>query len=197
VVVGRYNASKRLEIKLYKCKSSDILEKESALLPCKERYMWEVFWLYWWLAGAGILLFVWPVLVVGHLAMIVIDHRRYRDWRSTGLAILWPFLCVPMVGVLQGNLSPPLFGIPIALLFVLVWMRDKNLFIVGVASYYCLSALVVLFAVIGKTETNWLFVVFWPLSLVSLILWRRERVSAIRRVAQAKGSPTCEHSEVR
>jgi membrane protein implicated in regulation of membrane protease activity len=100
-----------------------------------------------------------------------------------------------MVGVLQGNLAPPLFGVPIAVLFVLAWMRSKNLFIVGVASYYCLSTLVVLVAVRGG-EMNWLFLVFWPLSLASLILWRRARVSAIHRVAQAQRSPTSEHRGV-
>ncbi len=152
--------------------------------------MWEVFWRDWWLVGAGILLFLWPVLVVGDLAMIVIDHRRHRDWHSTGLAIVWPFLCVPMVFVLQGNMSPPFFGIPIAALFLFVWMRSKNLFVLGVASYYCLSALVVLFAVSSDSEMHWLYLWFWPLSLVSLILWRRAKVSAFHGVAQAQRSPT-------
>lgn len=141
--------------------------------------MWESFWTLWWIAGAGVLLFVWPVLVVGHLAMIVIDHRRHRSWRTTALAITWPFLCVAMIGALQGNRSPPLFGVPLLLLFSLVWMRTKSLFTLGVLAYYGLSAFVLANVGLRGGEIHWWFLVFWPVSFAFLLFWRTARMPAL------------------
>jgi hypothetical protein len=141
--------------------------------------MWEKVGILWWFAGASILTFVGPMFYVGHLFMIVIDHRRHWNWHSTVLAIIWPILCVAMVGVLQTNMSPPLFGIPILFLFSMAWIRNKWLFTSGVASYYCLSTLVLISAVISRTEIHWWFLVFWPISFVVLILWRKARIAAL------------------
>lgn len=148
--------------------------------------MWERLWTLWWIAGAGVLLFAWPVLVVGYLAMTVIDHRRHRSWRTTGLAITWPFLCVAMVGVLQGNMSPPLFGVPVLLLFSLAWMKTKGLFTVGVLAYYGLSAVVLATVGLRGGEIHWWFFVFWPVSFAFLIFWRTARMSALARLTVAK-----------
>jgi hypothetical protein len=146
----------------------------------------EPFWTLWWIAGAGVLLFAWPILVVGHLAMTIIDHRRHRSWGTTALAITWPFLCVAMIGVLQGNRSPPLFGVPLLLLFALVWMKTKGLFIGGVLAYYGLSAVVLGTVGLRGGEIHWWFLVFWPVSLAFLISWRMARMSALSRLTVTK-----------
>ena len=139
--------------------------------------MWELDWTLWRIAGA-VALGAWPAVAVGHIVMTVKDHRLRRDWRMTGLAIAWPVCCVAEVGAVQGNMSPPLFGVPLLLLFLLVWRKPAGLFTAGVVAYYGLSSALVLYFLGGESEYNrWWFLAFWPISLALLILWRRTRMA--------------------
>lgn len=140
--------------------------------------MWEHAWTLWWIAGAAALA-TWPAIAVGHIVMTVKDHRLRRDWRMTGLAIAWPVCCVAMVGALQGNMSPPLFGVPILVLFLLVWRKPTGLFTSGVVAYYGLSALVLAAAGRRSEGIHWWFLAFWPISLALLILWRKTRMAEL------------------
>ena len=98
---------------------------------------------YWWLIGAKVF-FSGPWFPIFQIVMIVRDHRQHRDWRSTILAVVWPLMCVSMIYVLQGSMDPPLFGIPLAILFLTAWWRNMWVFMPGVVLYYATSAVVLI-----------------------------------------------------
>ena len=138
--------------------------------------------MFWWTLGAGVLLFLWPLFLVGHVILTVRDHRRHHDWKVTGLAVAWPILCVAMTGVLGGNMSPPLFGIPLLLVFSMAWMLASRTFAFGVVSFFALSALVVVVSVVGNegpVDVRWGLFLLWPLALAALLYWRAERLAAL------------------
>ena len=133
-------------------------------------------WTLWWLAGAVTIGLALPVAAV----MVAVDHRRHRHWPSTALAALWSVLAASVLGVLQGDMSPPLFGVPLVVLYAAALTQRKVHFAIGVTVSYCLSVLVVIFAVVRQpTRIGWWFVAAWSLSLVLLILWRVRRPSAV------------------
>jgi len=134
--------------------------------------------MFYWLAGAGILLFLWPVFMIGHLTMTILDHRRHHDALATVLAIAWPVLCTGMIGALDGNLSPPLFGVPLLLVLSAAWMKQDRSFTIGVWLFFLLStAIVVSFAVSPpEGDVRWPFLLLWPLALAALLTWRRRRL---------------------
>ena len=91
-----------------------------------------------------------------------------------------------MVGVIQTNMSPPMFGVTILLLLSPAWMRSRGLFTVGVLAYYGLSALVLVAAGLRSVRIHWWFLVFWPVSFAVLIFWRMTSMSAPARLTVAK-----------
>ena len=138
--------------------------------------MLERLWTLWWLAGAMLIGIAVPLAAI----MVFIDHRRHRYWPRTGLAILWCALALGIIGAFQGNLSPPLFGVPLVLLYTLAWSNKKTLFAIGVASAYCLGVLVVIWAARQESlELNWWFLLAWPLSLLVLVFWHARRPSTV------------------
>ena len=98
---------------------------------------------YWWLIGAKVF-FSGPWFAIFQIVMIVRDHRQHRDWRSSLLAVIWPLMCVSMIYVLQGSMDPPLFGIPLAILFLTAWWRNMWVFMPGVVLFYTASAVVLI-----------------------------------------------------
>ena len=137
---------------------------------------------FWWMLGAGVLLFMMPMFAIGHLILTARDHRRHHAWKVTGLALAWPILCVAMIGVLGGNMSPPLFGIPLAIVFTMSWLMPKRHFMFGVGSFFSLCILIVVsFALSdeGKGQVQWGYLLFWPLALAALLTWRIERLAAL------------------
>ena len=137
-----------------------------------------MFWHYWWLIGAGVLI-AGSVIAIFHVVMVVVDHRRHRKWSSTLLAIVWPIISVLMIGVLQGNMDPPLFGIPLFVLFSMAWRKDKRSFWAGLVLFYALCAMVLGVATSNCSQIHWPFLWLWPASAGSLILWRCIRVSVL------------------
>ena len=131
----------------------------------------------WWLIGAGLLL-VSPFFVIGHVVRAVMDHRRHGDGLVTLLAIVWPFTCIAMAGTLAGSLSPPLFGVPIALLLAMAWIEAREAFFLGVAVFYTLCAIVVTASLLSHGSVNPWFLAFWPLSFLILVTWRVRRQAA-------------------
>jgi len=131
----------------------------------------------WWLIGAGLLL-VWPFFLIGHVLRTVTDHRFHRDGVVTLLAIVWPIACVAMAGTLAGSLSPPLFGVPIAMLMAFAWIESRRTFLIAVAAFYGACALIVAVALSRGDALNPWFLAFWPLSLLVLMTWRRRRQAA-------------------
>jgi len=136
-----------------------------------------MFGTYWWLIGATVF-FSGPWFSIFQIVMTVGDHRRHKDWRSTILAIVWPLICMSMIFVLQGHRDPPLFGIPLILLFLLVWWRNMWAFMTGVVLYYILSAAVLVVSVRGGSTVHWPFLMLWPISFGLLFLWRYFRMRA-------------------
>ena len=137
-----------------------------------------MFWQYWWLIGAGIFI-GGAAITIFHLVMIIVDHRRHRKWQSTLLAIAWPIMCIPMIGVLQGNMDPPLFGIPILILFSTVWWKDKRIYFAGLALFYTLCAMVLFVAASNGSRVHWPFLLLWPVSAATIIYWRSKRILAL------------------
>jgi hypothetical protein len=131
----------------------------------------------WWLIGAGLLL-VSPFFLIGHVVRAVMDHRRHRDGLVTLLAIVWPVTCIAMAGTLAGSLSPPLFGVPIALLLAMAWVEAKGAFLFGVIAFYGACAIVVAASLWNDGSVNPWFAAFWPLSFLVLTMWRIRRQSA-------------------
>ena len=136
--------------------------------------MLERLWTLWWLVGAMLIGIAVPLAAM----MVVMDHRRHHYWPRTGLAILWCALALGIIGALQGNLSPPLFGVPLVLLYAFAWTHKKALFAIGVASAYCLGVFVVIWAAgQRRSELNWWFLLAWPVSLLVLVFWHARRPS--------------------
>jgi hypothetical protein len=131
----------------------------------------------WWLIGAGLLV-VWPFFMIGHVVRAVIDHRVHGDRVVTLLAVVWPLACVAMAGTLAGSLSPPLFGVPIAMLLAFAWIETQSTFLLGVAAFYGACAVVVAAALFTGGSVNPWFLAFWPLSLLVLMTWRTRRRAA-------------------
>jgi hypothetical protein len=125
----------------------------------------------WWLAGALLIGLALPLAAI----MLVLDHRRHRHWPSTGLAIVWCLLAVSVVGVSGGNLSPPLFGVPLVLLYAVAWAKKPTLAAIGVTMSYVLALLVLLAVFRGSSEVRWAFVLAWAASAVALAIWRTRR----------------------
>jgi len=145
--------------------------------------MWHKVWMLYWLSEAILIGLALPAAAIG----VTIDHRRHRHWPSTRLAMVWCLLALAIVGTLQGSLSPPLFGLALALLYALAWSRSRLLFTVGVAGYYCLTALVVIVA--ARThpgDVNWWLLLSWPTSFAALIFWRTGRPPV--KAASSRGS---------
>jgi hypothetical protein len=130
-------------------------------------------WMILWLAGAALIGIALPLAAV----MVAIDHRRHRDWLSTCLAATWCVLAAAVVGVQQGNMSPPLFGVPLVLLYAVAWTPRKAVFTFGVAGSYCLSACTLYFATRRPSDLHWGFLLAWLASLVALVAWRARRPS--------------------
>ena len=129
----------------------------------------------WWLVGAMFIGLALPLAAI----MVAIDHRRHRDWPTTGLAVLWCVLALGCVGVVQGNLSPPLFGVPLVLLYTFAWTRSRTVFTLGVLGAYGLSAWIVIHVARQQPgEVQWLFLVAWLASLAALVFWHTRRPSA-------------------
>ncbi|MCC6316537.1 MAG: hypothetical protein IT361_02510 [Gemmatimonadaceae bacterium] len=127
---------------------------------------------FWWLAGAILIGLAVPLAAV----MIVIDHRRHRSWPNTGLAVLWCALTLAIAGIVRGNLSPPLFGVPLVLLLSLGWSRRKSWFVAGVTTGYCLVAAVVIVVAFRRpNDVNGWLLLAAPTSLIALTLWRTRR----------------------
>ena len=142
--------------------------------------------MFWWTIGAGVLLFLFPLFLVGQVILTVRDHRRHHDWKVTGLAVAWPILCISMTAVLGGNMSPPLFGIPLLLVFSMSWMLASRTFAFGVGSFFVLSALVVIASALsddGGGHVRWGYLLLWPLALSALLYWRTERLAALEAAA--------------
>ena len=133
---------------------------------------------YWWLIGAKVF-FSGPWFAIFQIIMIVWDHRQHRDWRSSLLAIIWPLMCVSMIYVLQGSMDPPLFGIPLAILFLTAWWRNMWVFMPGVALYYAASAMVLIVSAKNGSTVHWPFLLLWPLSFALLFMWRYLRMRAL------------------
>jgi len=131
----------------------------------------------WWLIGAGLLL-VWPFFMIGHVVRTVIDHKLHRDRVVTLLGVVWPVSCVAMAGTLAGSLSPPLFGVPIALLLAMSWIEARGPFLFAVAAYYAACTIVVAAALLRGGSVNPWFLAFWPLSFLVLMTWRTRRQAA-------------------
>ena len=129
-------------------------------------------WTLWWLAGAVLIGIAVPLAAI----MVVMDHRRHRYWPRTGLAILWCVLALGIVGASQGNMSPPLFGVPLVLLYTLAWTQKKALFAIGVTSAYCLGVLVVILVARQRpSDVNWWFLLPWLVSLLVVVFWHARR----------------------
>lgn len=127
---------------------------------------------FWWLAGTVLIWIAAPLALI----MIIMDHRRHRHWPSTGLAMVWCVLALAFVGAVAGTLSPPLFGVPLVLLYSLAWSHERKWFVGGVTTAYCLGVLVVIWGVIRRPEAvGWPYVLAWPASLVVLLFWHRQR----------------------
>ena len=77
----------------------------------------------YWLAGALLIGLALPLAAI----MLVIDHRRHHHWPSTGLAVVWCLLAVSVVGVSTGSMSPPMFGVPLVLLYAAAWTKKPVL----------------------------------------------------------------------
>jgi len=134
--------------------------------------MWHRIWMLYWLAGATRIGLALPLAAVA----VTIDHRRHRCWSSTRLAIAWCILALGIVLTLQGHLSPPWFGVPLALLYALAWSPKRVLFTLCVCGYYCLTGLVIVVAARTQPgDVRWWFLLFWPASFVALSLWRTRR----------------------
>jgi len=141
---------------------------------------------YWWSIGAKIF-FSGPWFSIFQIVMIVRDHRLHRDWRSTILAIAWPLLCISMIYVLQGKADPPLFGIPLAILFATAWWRNMWVFMTGISLYYLMSAAVLALSARNGAEVHWPFLLLWPLSFALLFMWRYLRMRALFMAAHRRG----------
>ena len=133
---------------------------------------------YWWLIGAKVF-FSGPWFAIFQIVMIVRDHRQHRDWRSTILAVVWPLICVSMIYVLQGSMDPPLFGIPLAVLFLTAWWKKMWVFMPGVCLYYAMSAAVLVISAKQGAAIHWPFLLLWPVSFVLLFMWRYLRMRAL------------------
>src|SRR5688572_3327677 len=107
--------------------------------------------------------------------MLFVDHRRHRHWPSTGLAMVWCVLAVSVVGVSAGNLSPPLFGVPLVLLYAAAWTNKPALAAIGVTGSYVVAMLVLLSVLRGSSEVRWPFLLAWMVSAVALVVWRTRR----------------------
>ncbi len=110
---------------------------------------------------------------------VVWDHRQHRDWRSTILAFVWPLICVSMIYVLQGSMDPPLFGIPLVVLFLTAWWRNMWVFMPGIVLYYVTSAVVLILSIQQGSPIHWSFLLLWPLSFALLFIWRYLRMRAL------------------
>ena len=119
------------------------------------------------------------VITIYHLVMIIVDHRRHRNWHSTGLAIAWPIISIPMIGVLQGNMDPPLFGIPLLILFSTVWWKDRRIYLAGLLLFYALCVMVLGVAWSNGSRIHWPFILLWPVSVALIIYWRFTRMQAL------------------
>ncbi len=135
--------------------------------------MWEQVRTLWWQGGAALIGVALPLAVV----MVAVDHRRHRHWPSTALAAVWCALAAGVIGVHQGNLSPPLFGIPLVLLYAFAWAHNRVLVVAGVTASYASALVVIVAAALGGSEIHWLFGIAWALSLGALVLWRARRPS--------------------
>jgi len=133
--------------------------------------MAEGAWTLWWLAGAVLIGLALPLAAI----MLVLDHRRHRHWPSTGLAIVWCLLAVSVVGVPGGNLSPPLFGVPLVLLYAAAWTKKPALAAIGVTVSYVITVLVLLAGLRGSSEVRWAFLLAWTASALVLVVWRTRR----------------------
>jgi hypothetical protein len=131
----------------------------------------------WWLIGAGLLV-VWPFFMIGHVVRAVTDQRFHGDRVVTLLAVVWPLACVAMAGTLTASLSPPLFGVPIAMLMAFAWIGAEKTFRLGVAAFYGTSAVIVAASLSQGGSVNPWFLAFWPLSFLVLMAWRRRRQTA-------------------
>ena len=133
---------------------------------------------YWWLIGAKVF-FSGPWFAIFQIGMMIGDHKKHGDWRSTILAVVWPLICVSMIYVLQGSMDPPLFGIPLAILFLTAWWRNMWVFMPGVVLYYATSAGVLIISARQGSQVHWPFLLLWPISFVLLFLWRYLRMRAL------------------
>jgi hypothetical protein len=115
--------------------------------------------------------------MVGHLTRTLLDHRRHRDGTVTLLAVVWPIAAVAVAGTVPGNLSPPLFGVPILLLLATSWMEARGGFLFGVVAFYVLSSVVTIATFRSVGTLNWWFLAFWPLSFLVLMTWRSRRLA--------------------
>ena len=143
--------------------------------------MWEQVRTLWWLAGALLIGLALPLAAI----MVAVDHRRHRHWASTALATVWCVLAAGVIGVHQGNLSPPLFGLPLVLLYAVAWAHNRVLVVASVAASYMIALVVIIAAARGGSEIHWLFVIAWALSLGALVLWRAGRPSRATRTSAA------------
>ena len=125
----------------------------------------------WWLAGAVLIGLALPLAAI----MLVIDHRRHHHWPSTGLAMVWCLLAVSVIGVSTGNMSPPLFGVPLVLLYAAAWTNKPVLAGIGVTGSYITTMLVLFTLLRGSSEVRWAFLLAWMVSAVTLVVWRRRR----------------------
>jgi len=125
----------------------------------------------WWVAGAALIGLALPLAAI----MLVIDHRRHHHWPSTGLALVWCLLAVSVVGVSDGNLSPPLFGVPLVLLYAAAWTKKPALAAIGVSTSYVITVLVLVGMLRGSSEVRWGFLLAWMVSAVALVVWRTRR----------------------
>ena len=125
----------------------------------------------WWLAGALLIGLALPLAAI----MVVVDHRRHHHWPSTGLAVVWCLLAVSVIGVSTGNMSPPLFGVPLVLLYAAAWTNKAVLASIGVTASYVITVLVLVALLRDSNEVRWAFVVAWMVSAVAFVVWRKRR----------------------
>ena len=124
-----------------------------------------------WLAGAVLIGLALPLAAI----MLVVDHRRHRHWPSTGLAVVWCVLAASVIGVSAGSMSPPLFGVPLVLLYAAAWTHKPVPASIGVTASY-ITTMLVLFALLrGSSDVRWVFLSAWMVSAVALVVWRRRR----------------------
>jgi hypothetical protein len=143
--------------------------------------MWEQVRTLWWLGGSVLIGLALPLAAV----MVAVDHRRHRHSASTAFAAVWCALAAGVIGVHQGNLSPPLFGIPLFLLYAVAWTPNRVLVVVGVTASYMSALVVIVAAALEGSEIHWPFGIAWVLSLGALVLWRAGRPSGATRALAA------------